>query len=126
MWNIIVVEPEMLPIPTIIGILHDDEKCRDLEIFAADRHLSILHKGCRDLGHLFRRDVSKRSAICLDTEEMPYKGNLQISSDSMYLLHLQLSRRILRKFFNRSSYGYDEAVSRIEEQTGYTQEGKTK
>lgn len=126
MWNIILVEPDLLPIPTIIGILQDDAKCQDLEIYAADKHVAVLEKGCRDLGSILKRKIAMPSVVCLDTSEMPYKGNLQISSDSMYLLHLQLNKRISRKFFDRSSHGYEDIVKRIEDQIGYTQEGKSK
>jgi hypothetical protein len=126
MWNIILIEPELLPVPTIMGVLQDAEKCRDLEIYAADRHLAFLEKSCRDMGNLFRRDRSQLGVICLDTLDMPSKGNRQLSSDGMYLAHRQLSRKLSRRFFDRTSSGYENMISQIELQTGYTQEGKPK
>lgn len=126
MWNIIIIEPDLLPIPTILEVLNDENKCRELEIYAADRHIAFLEKGCRDMGNLFIRDCSQSGVICLDTRDIPSKGNLQISSDRMYLKHRQLSKKILRQFFDVTSEGYEETVRRIEDQTGYTQEGKPK
>lgn len=126
MWNIILIEPDLLPIPTILEVLNDENKCCELEVYAADRHIAFLEKGCRDMGNLLRRDCSKSGVICLDTRDIPSKGNLQVSSDRMYLKHRQLSKKILGQFFNVTSEGYEETVRRIEDQTGYTQERKPK
>ena len=126
MWNIILVEPDLLPIPTIVGVLQDAEKCQDLEIYAAGTHLALLEKGCRGMGNLFRIDQSKLGVVCLDTREMPGKGNTLVNSDSMYLQHRQLSKIISRRFFERVSSGYEDMVSQIELRIGYTQDGKRK
>lgn len=124
MWNIILVEPDLLPIPTIVGVLQDADKCQDLEIYAAGTHLALLEKGCRGMGNLFRIDQSKLGVVCLDTREMPGKGNTLVNSDSMYLKHRQLSKIISRRFFERTSSGYEDIVNQIELRTGYTQDGK--
>lgn len=126
MWSIILIEPDLLPIPAIMGTLSDNEKCLALEIYASDRHLEVLKKGCRDLGSLFTRDPSNPYTVCLDTRQMPYKGNLHLSSDSMYLLHLQLNKKILKNIINRSSDEYEDMFDQIENKIGYTREGKPK
>jgi len=126
MWNIILIEPGLLPIPTILEVLHNGNRCRELEIYAADRHIAFLEKGCRDMGNLLIRDHSKSGMICLDTRDMPCKGSLQVSGDRMYLRHRQLSKKIVRQFFDITSVGYEETVRRIEDQTGYTREGTPK
>lgn len=64
--------------------------------------------------------------ICLDTHDIPCKGNLEISSERMTLKHRQLSKKIRKTFFDVTSKGYEETVSRLERQIGYTQEGNPK
>lgn len=123
MWNIILIEPDPLPIPTVLEVLRDDDKCLELEIYAADRHIPFLEKGCRDMGSILRKDCSKSGVICLDTHDMPCKGNLEISSERMTLKHRQLSKKIQKIFFDVTSKGYEETISRLESQIGYTQEG---
>jgi hypothetical protein len=126
MWNVILIEPDLLPIPTILEVLHDENKCRELEIYAAYRHIAFLEKGCRHIGNLLRRDPDKSGVIRLDTRDIPCKGNLELSSDHMYLKHRQLSKKIRKKYFDITSTGYEEAVRRIEDRIGYTQGGKPK
>ena len=124
MWNIIVIEPDLLPLPVIMWTLEDVDKCKDLEIYAADRHLAMLEKGCRDMGALFQKEGEKSSVVRLDIEEMPFKENVKLSSDAFYLLHRRLSKQVTKLFFNRTSSDYSSLIDEIEVRIKYTQEGK--
>ena len=103
MWNIIVIEPELLPIPTILGVLNSSSKCKELEIYAASSHMQFLKKGCRDMRNLIKRGRSTKrgrsnmQVICLDTEDIPCRGNPGLSSERFYLKNLLISKRILKK-----------------------------
>lgn len=132
MWNIIVIEPELLPIPAILGVLNSHSKCKALEIYAANSHMQYLKKCCRDMRSLIKRGRSTKKGrsnmqvICLDTEDILCKGSRSLSSERFYLKHRLLSKRILKQYYNRASDDYDTMINNIESKIGYTVNGKAK
>jgi len=91
MWNIILVEPDLMPIPQIISMLSDSQACQAVNINRPTEHMTILGKVCRSLDQLFVKSPSNRRQLTLDLTDLVYDKNPKLDSYKVRLVQRTLS-----------------------------------
>ena len=91
MWNIVLVEPGLMPVPQILLMLSDSQACQAVNINRPAEHMTILGKVCRSLDQLFVRSPSNRRQLTLDLTDLVYDKNPKLDSYKVRLVQRTLS-----------------------------------
>ena len=92
MWNIILVEPSLMPVPQIISLLSDNAVCHAVNIQRPDQQVAVLGKVCRSMDQLFVRSASNRRHLTLDLTDLVYHKNPRLDSYKVRLVQRSLSQ----------------------------------
>ncbi len=91
MWNIIIVEPDLMPVPQVFSLLSDIQVCQAVNIHRPADLTVILGKVCRSLDQLFLRSPINRRQLTLDLTDLVYDKNPKLDSATVRLFQRTLS-----------------------------------
>lgn len=105
MWNIILVEPGLMPVPQIISLLSDSQACQALNVYRPTQHMTVLGKVCRSLDQLFVRGLNNRRQLTLDLTDLVYDKNPKLDSYKVRLVQRTLSN-LFTPYLGRHDLSY--------------------
>lgn len=118
MWNIVLVEPGLMPIPQIISLLLDNQICQAINVSRPTDHITILGKVCRSLDQLFVRDLKNRRKLMLDLTDLVYDKNPKLDSYKVRLVQRTLSNILSPYLENRDLSYLQQKMSELEKKFG--------
>lgn len=118
MWNIVLVEPDLMPVPQIISLLSDSQACQAVNIHRPTEHMTILGKVCRSLDQLFVRSPSNRRQLTLDLTDLVYDKNPKLDSCKVRLVQRTLSNLFSPYLSGRDPSYVQQKVTELEKKFG--------